>query len=521
MTNGQIIGDGTSRKLRATFPATYEEFRQKAASAELTLDILMNLPGWSIVPTMLTKDNLLKAVTEKRLSLPDDSSVDDALSALIQKVGDLYPTILTNVGDKYLLCNGAQIAGGNPEYEELYKLLPFKDGSSTGSISVPDNSYREIVTGANMVSDHYVIAKRRTNSVERHKLFLKIIDKSLKLTTKVIENGSSSVIMNDTASISYFNGYCVVFYTLQGDIWYSYSSDFTNWKSKNTGKQNTHEEIYSAVIGDKLVFMPGSGASTSFNGYWISDLENPRYTEFDIRTPRSAILSSVTASENTLYVLFVNDDIVYTKAYIASSTDLSSFKNTTLDKDVLGINDFGSYDAYPVLSYTNGKLILVTNDNGDADTSGQSVLDSGILLVAKDKNDMSKGFDNFTSVRDKRKQANISTRLGAQLAGKITYSAKDNYYIVPFYSCVIACSADFKSAIILKPLEDYVTIRNDYASDYGKPYEGVLTMDNVFGVPTIEANSGGERITLWEYVKGYTLPTVSLQGAHVYIRAKE
>lgn len=84
MNDGIIKGDGTSRKMKATLPATYEEFKQAVAAGEQTLDVVFNAPGWEQQPTFLNKQNLLQDVTAAILGMGSDAVPDDAFSKLIE-----------------------------------------------------------------------------------------------------------------------------------------------------------------------------------------------------------------------------------------------------------------------------------------------------------------------------------------------------------------------------------------------------------------------------------------------------
>lgn len=79
--------DGTSRLVKASFPATYEEFRAQAAAGTLTLDMLFNAAGWSQLPTFLAKANLLTDETEQILwGNAADRTVDLALRKLFSEL---------------------------------------------------------------------------------------------------------------------------------------------------------------------------------------------------------------------------------------------------------------------------------------------------------------------------------------------------------------------------------------------------------------------------------------------------
>lgn len=66
MIDGIIKGDGTSRLLAGSLPATYEEFRQLAAENKLPVDLLLNTEGWSQIPTFLNKASLLSDPTAEK-----------------------------------------------------------------------------------------------------------------------------------------------------------------------------------------------------------------------------------------------------------------------------------------------------------------------------------------------------------------------------------------------------------------------------------------------------------------------
>lgn len=84
MIDGIIKADGTSRLVRATLPATYEEFRAQAAAGTLALDVLFNAAGWNQTPTFLNKYNLLKDETAAKFGLGTSAVPDDVLDWISQ-----------------------------------------------------------------------------------------------------------------------------------------------------------------------------------------------------------------------------------------------------------------------------------------------------------------------------------------------------------------------------------------------------------------------------------------------------
>lgn len=66
MIDGIIKGDGTSRFLSGSLPATYEEFKQLVEQKKLPIDLLFNPAGWSQLPTFLNKANLFSDPTAEK-----------------------------------------------------------------------------------------------------------------------------------------------------------------------------------------------------------------------------------------------------------------------------------------------------------------------------------------------------------------------------------------------------------------------------------------------------------------------
>ena len=82
MKDGIIKADGTSRRVKAAFPATYEEFRAQAAAGTLSLDLLFQAAGWSQQPTFLSKGNLLDDTTAGLFGLNEAGVPNQALAFL-------------------------------------------------------------------------------------------------------------------------------------------------------------------------------------------------------------------------------------------------------------------------------------------------------------------------------------------------------------------------------------------------------------------------------------------------------
>lgn len=119
MIDGIIKGDGTSRTIKATLPATYSELVAQAAAGTLQADVLFNALGWDQEPTFLNKATLLSDATANAFGLSDEAtdSEDDATvnNALIRTDGAGYAQYLTFVANVNQNAVDAALGKGNED----------------------------------------------------------------------------------------------------------------------------------------------------------------------------------------------------------------------------------------------------------------------------------------------------------------------------------------------------------------------------------------------------------------------
>lgn len=139
MQDGIIKGVGNSRYLKSVpsflslYP-TYEAFCEALIAGTLPIDLNgINEAGWTQTGTPLNKASLLKDTTAALYGLENTAVPDDVLAKLPSrfdpKVGDALQTLRTDLGEKWLLCNGAMVS--TAVYPELTELLPQEYGLGT------------------------------------------------------------------------------------------------------------------------------------------------------------------------------------------------------------------------------------------------------------------------------------------------------------------------------------------------------------------------------------------------------
>lgn len=156
MKDGIIKGDGTSRKMKATLPATYEEFKQAAEAGEQTLDVMFNAPGWQQQPTFLNKQNLGQDKTMAVYNRGPEGTVDDLFQSVFA-VGDIKVSTRTDLGDSWLLCNGEFF--DESKYPDLPKVAPKKANEWNNKYTFSDTvDFVKYVNG-------YIFVKLKNNSL--------------------------------------------------------------------------------------------------------------------------------------------------------------------------------------------------------------------------------------------------------------------------------------------------------------------------------------------------------------------
>jgi hypothetical protein len=154
--DGIIKGDGTSRKMKATLPATYEEFKQAAEAGNQLLDILFNAAGWQQQPTLLNKENLGQDETMAVYNRGPEGTVDDLFQSVFA-VGDIKVSTRTDLGDSWLLCNGEFF--DENKYPDLPKVAPKKANVWNNKYTFSDTvDFVKYVNG-------YIFAKLKNNSL--------------------------------------------------------------------------------------------------------------------------------------------------------------------------------------------------------------------------------------------------------------------------------------------------------------------------------------------------------------------
>ena len=142
MIDGIIKADGTSRLMRATLPATYEEFKTQAAAGTLPLDVMFNANGWSQFPTFLNKLNLLRDDTASSFGFGAEAVPNDVFS-FIGKYNEHWWSVLHGQAYSEYVENLVSVPEGGAMFADSTKrVITYSKNVSvnktTGAVSLVD-----------------------------------------------------------------------------------------------------------------------------------------------------------------------------------------------------------------------------------------------------------------------------------------------------------------------------------------------------------------------------------------------
>lgn len=240
-----------------------------------------------LYPKVKSNGVLLDKTAQWYMSLSTGSTLNDALQSIkyddaAYKVGDILITARTNLGDKWLLCNGASVSA--TEYADLATLLPNSVGSPIASTS----STTSDVTFANIGKEGEIILGtdyKNAGSIQYpfnvSPTFTSVSGfrarPSYGATDGNYYSGNAPSLDGTTASYSYlygssldslsnsvntYAGYPCATFNIDGDIYIIYQ-----WR-KSGGKP-----VIYKVNTDKTLTLVGTFAKTaewsSTNMYWL------------------------------------------------------------------------------------------------------------------------------------------------------------------------------------------------------------------------------------------------------------
>lgn len=459
--------------------------------------------------TPLNKENLLSDETAAALGLSGDPTVDDAFGALDQsikdqtKIGDIKITTRTDLGDKWLLCNGERLK--DAQYQDLIDALnnPPKDFEEKEPLK--SHYYRGLVSNGNGTFVARAVIDEKAAIVYS-------TDNGNTWQERTISSlGSFTVIgqENDVASGVYTNGYYVFPfyrnpYNSNREVYIAYATspteDFTFVKllDFSTIQASSYYEVHGIAYGNGywcvLVVYKSQNSfsiytSTSLDGPWtVNSSANPgggRISSGNLFFEEGRFVFSATETSSNYPSIFYTENPASTWNRKRLSSDTSRY-----------LWGFSYLNGYYVAYYSSDS-IFYTNDI-DGFTSGSCP------KLDLDSDDTPDGISNFP-------MAMVYGDGYYAMSGQAKNSSNNR---------ITGTISLYVSKDISGPYTLYTT---DLSSEY--PTTNMSIIDIIYSNGVYALVFLEDRYLYWDsgiaVGIGGMLPTIPVEDAYAYIKAKE
>lgn len=320
----------------------------------------------NLYPTTKDSNVLLSAESKEKLGISKDgASVSDAFvdmgkTGAAFAVGDTLTTVRTNLGEKWLLCNGATV--DQTQYPELYDILPqsnWLDSQYWGRANQAISGATRPVAGKviKFLNGRWVAIGQSLNG-KAALIYTNndaITDDGWNFSLEYL--GSSSSQPYDPIDVTYYNGNWVVAMAKSGGgkiIYHSdISADISEWSTlyefdlTGTLMLNVKPGLLD-VVGDKLAILANRSQVYIFNNLpstpTIFNSTDSNIKLKGIRGINDVLFCYIgdTASTNNPYAIYRLD---------MSSGSFVSLKSINIANDTYAIDVIGDGNNFYIVSY--------------------------------------------------------------------------------------------------------------------------------------------------------------------------
>ena len=253
--------------------------------------------------TPLNKASLLKDTTAAKLGLTDTAVPDEALQKLIPPIGEVKITRRTDLGDKWLLCNGDTFS--KDSYPQLGQLLPASTTGKWDVVGTPGGTIKKIYC-----------YNGRWIAVGSNASGYPAIYTAANLEGAWAENVLYSASETLTSVFCYNNRWVAVGYTSLGyPVIYTTTNPAGTWTRKQVSSSKI--SIYDVYCyNGTWVAVGGTSSGTSYFYPFIYFTSNPAssWTEKQLSTSTEGVLKSVYCYNGTWAVVGKKSGLCYTTA---------------------------------------------------------------------------------------------------------------------------------------------------------------------------------------------------------------
>lgn len=512
-----IKGTGDSRYLKSAIPEniTHAQLVEMLRNGTFPIDLNgINEAGIEQLGTPLNTATLLSDETAEEIGIEKDNpTVDDALSKVrkhaTEEVGDIKISTRTDVGDKYLLANGADVSTVN--YPDLVGVVPktiAKDDYDTHHIS--DTATSQRIYSSNVVEENgnlhmlvwngsaYLWATRNKGQNEWTYQVTSGWDAGYEFVFGPNSNHYKLFYLNNqyvaisTSTVGYLSTEIPSWRSADGVAWEQKDLAFKGWSQSNISYgQKQFKDIAEAPNG-KICAVFVRTSSTYYGSIAVADSIDGTLTTLDTTNYAfTASLSDATVSYADGYFII---SFLESKYPMLSLYNIETGEWTEVRKRSSALSIDSNNYATKVLKTSNG---YVTN-------FGDQLLYMPDLQTA----------DNATLYE--------MSQFGADAykgATKVLNILGDETYFGICFNVgakeILSFMFDANSLTLIESAQSGATVIEGYR-------EIVLNEDG-YSIITVYGSSNSGGFTEYE-IKNYAgvaLPTISIDNAYAYIRAKE
>lgn len=501
MQDLEIKGTGNSRFLKSSVPATttWEDFLTMLRAGNLPID-LTGLNSAGIItqnPSAYNKANVLPDDVCSALGIdPQTSEPKDAFlaasTAALPKVGDIQTTIRTDLGEKWLLCNGDDVSRSEyPELAELYPINLGDDWIDHTFFTAKSGQYG--VTSVAYANGYYMAAMFTTDN-----------DLRLYYTTDIEGSWSSKPLLSKTTSgdfaagIVYGNGYYAV--AESGGIVASVSGSLTGsfYFDNVSDIMTTVNDIafadgYFVIVGE-YNDEPRIAYSQNPTGPWETN-------DIEVDAAKGSA-TCVTYHDGTWVVGVEEDPSSVRKIHVAYSTNLSG--NFTLNEVI--DNRYGDCPINQII-YADGYWVAV----GRSSASGQEYTYQAFVAY-------STSLDGQWTKKYLWDSMNTSSTSNKAI-GLHGVAYQDGYWLVG------GTGLSSSSARYIGEIAYSTSLDGEWETKTIWPYNSdpsqIFCVGYLNGIFMVGGYKQYDRTVAYYKQETFKLPTITTDGAYNYIKAEE
>ena len=302
------------------------------------------------------KANKTDVMTDAVKDLYGVTTPSEAFKDLHRPIGAIEKTMRTDLGEKWLLCNGDVIS--ETDYSELYSLLPSHMGNIPANTGIVINNNEYVLASGKINGTYFIVSNTRSSGDTSGYIYTSESVNGPWTKTKI---WTDSIHVGDYSSMNYVNGKYVLLICDTSTptlVMYHTTNPTGTWTKVTPAKLSG---TYYGTNGADIAYGNGYYVLT-LNGYGQNDY-NKRYisyaTDLDGEWSRITPLTTTSYSERFIpHIIFV-DGVFYVYDCVgASDFNIHYFRNPSGTISIKNVNGLGLPIAG--IHYFKNRFVFVT-----------------------------------------------------------------------------------------------------------------------------------------------------------------